>query len=81
MPLHLHYCLLLYHIFTEFCSKILKKYKQRGRRCDKREDTDNDFIDHPPEDSDLTEPTFSVVEGPPHWDRPGHRSSPTHSIK
>ena len=80
ITLLLLFIVIAYHVFTEFCSKSLKKYKQRGRRCDKREDTNNDIIDHPPENIDLHEPTFSVVEGPPHRDRPDHRSSPTHSI-
>ena len=73
-----------YHVFTEFCSK---KCKWRESRSNEREEAADDLVDNLPEDSELNEPTFSVLEGPPQWDsaivktsKQGHRSSPTHPI-
>ena len=79
----LFFVVISYHLWTETCTKLTKKCKQRGRRADESEDLTNCQPD--PENSGLTIPTFSVVEGLPHQDRShsavneqGQRSNPTH---
>ena len=55
---------LIYHGFTEFCSKVLKKRKLKENRCDESRRASDDLSAC----STVVKPTFSVVEGPQYLD-------------